>query len=65
MVIIEKEDKLQQQVEAMLEEEDQAHDGWGPVQLRRSSMPPPVAAQTAPGAARDATAETAAKPLNS
>jgi hypothetical protein len=57
MVIIEKEDKLTQALQAVLEEEDEAHDGWGPVRLRPSSKPPPVAAQTAPDDARNVTAE--------
>ena len=45
MVMIEGEEKFQQTLEALLDEEDQAHDGWAPVQLRRSSMPAPLSAE--------------------
>ena len=47
MVMVEGEDKSWQAQDALLDEEDQMHDGWGPVQLRRSSMPAPMAAESA------------------
>lgn len=65
MVMIENEDKVRQALEALLDEEDQEHDGWAPVQPRRSSMPAPLSASSEREAEGAVTPETPTKPLHS
>jgi hypothetical protein len=65
MVIV-NEARIEPALEALIDEEDQCHDGWTPVVPRRSSVPVPLSAAEA--ACDDETlAEPAAhaKPLNS
>jgi hypothetical protein len=65
MVMIVNEPEIEPALEALLDEEDQCHDGWTPVRLRRSSMPVPLSAADAAHAAEPTTQpETHAKPLN-
>ena len=65
MVMIENEHKFQQSLEALLDEEDQEHDGWAPVQPRRSSMPAPLLASPESDGTGEVTTESLTKPLRS
>jgi hypothetical protein len=47
MAMIGNEAGVQPALEALLDEEDKDDDGWGPVRLRRSSMPVPLSAESA------------------
>jgi hypothetical protein len=64
MVMIENEDKFRQTLEALLDEEDQEHDGWAPVQPRRSSMPAPLSAAAASEDEPGVATESLTKPVN-
>jgi len=65
MVMIVNESRIEPALEALLDEEDQDHDGWAPVRPRRSSLPAPLSAQAQHASELSAESEKHAKPLNS